>query len=86
MSLETIQVKGELLFVLESKQDWINRVPRIMPPKERGKFEAWLWLDVNGNVFEIGLDFSVAERAHTYPCKVYRLQNVASAHPETEGA
>ena len=77
--MEKITVNGELLFILFSKQDWINRVPRILPAKIRGG-EQWLWVDKNGNVFECGADFEAAKKAETYPCKVYRLQNVAGVN------
>lgn len=77
--MENITLKAELLFELESKQEWINRVPRILPEKIRGG-EQWVWVDVNGNVFECGADFTAAEKASTYPCKVYRLQSVAVAN------
>lgn len=73
-----ITVKGELLFELANKNQWINRVPQILPENQRG--ESWVWVDKNGNVFECGADFSAAEKAETYPCKVYRLQSVAAAH------
>lgn len=74
--MKTIQVNGELLFELESKQAWVNRVPQILPDKIRGG-ETWIWVDKNGNVFECGVDFTAAEKAETYPCKVFRLQNIA---------
>ena len=74
--MEQINVNGEFLFELESKQDWANKVPRILPAKIRGG-EQWIWVDKNGNIFELGRDFSAAEKHNTYPCKVYRLQNVA---------
>jgi len=74
--MQKIEVNGELLFELESKQAWVNRVPRILPNKTRGA-EQWIWVDKNGNVFECGADFMAAEKSETYPCKVYRLQNVA---------
>ena len=74
-----ITVKGELLFELESKQQWVNRVPQILPEKTRSA-ETWLWVDKNGNVFECGLDFRIADEKATYPCKVYRLENVAGAN------
>lgn len=74
---ENITVKGELLFVLKSKLDWVNKVPSILPAKTRGG-EQWIWVDRNGNVFEKGIDFEIAETLQTYPCKVYRLCNVAS--------
>ena len=76
--MEKITINGELLFELISKQDWVNRVPKILPDKTRAG-ETWLWVDINGNVFECGKDFMVAEDKATYPCKVYRLQNVAGA-------
>lgn len=74
--MTTITVNAELLFELESKQDWINKIPEIMPVKRRGA-ESWIWLDKNGNVFEVGLDFSKAEKHNTYPCKVYRPLSVS---------
>lgn len=76
-NIDFVNIKAELLFELKSKQDWINRVPRILPEKTRGKFETWLWVNINGEVFEHGLDFEVAEHNNTYPCKVYRAINVA---------
>lgn len=74
--MQTIEVKGELLFELASKQQWVDRVPQILPDKIRFG-ETWIWVDKNGNVFECGADFMAAEKADTYPCKVYRLSNVA---------
>lgn len=75
---EKITVNGEFLFELKSKNEWIAKVPSILPEKTRGG-EQWLWIDKNGNVFEKGLDFSAAETIDSYPCKVYRLQNVAGS-------
>ena len=77
--MENITVKGELLFELASKQQWINRIPQILPDKTR-RGEQWVWVDSNGNVFESGADFMAAEKLATYPCKVYRLQNVSRAN------
>ena len=74
--MKKIEVNAELLFELANKRQWINRVPNILPDKIRAG-ETWVWLDKNGNVFECGIDFSAAEDQNTYPCKVYRLQNVA---------
>lgn len=75
--MENIIVKGELLFTLNSKNDWVNKCPRICPDKIR-QGEQWIWVDKNGNTFEIGADFSAAKELDTYPCKVYRLQSVSS--------
>jgi hypothetical protein len=72
-----IEVNGEFLFELSSKQDWINKLPRILPAKIRAG-EQWLWVDKNGDVFELGRDFENAKKLDTYPCKVYRLNNVGS--------
>jgi hypothetical protein len=74
--MEKIEVNGEFLFELASKQQWVNRVPQILPDKIRAG-ETWVWVDKNGNVFECGADFIAAEKHDTYPCKVYRLCNVA---------
>lgn len=76
--METIEVKGELLFELANKQEWIRKVPGILPEKTR-MGEQWLWINKNGNVFECGKDFAIAEELDTYPCKVYRLISVTVA-------
>jgi hypothetical protein len=82
--MEKIQVNGEFLFELSSNKDWGNKFPKILPPKTRG-VEQWVWVDVNGNVFNLGKDFRVAKKQGTYPCKVYRLQSVSAAkYPITE--
>ena len=73
--METIKVKGELLFELSSEQDWVNRVPYILPEKQDA--QQLLWVDINGNVFTTGLDFKAATLAKSYPCKVYRLRRVS---------
>lgn len=75
-----ITLNAELLFELANKQQWINRVPQILPEKTRGA-ETWVWVDINGNVFECGADFTAAEKQETYPCKVYRLNNVSNPQP-----
>jgi len=78
--MEKITVNGEFLFELKSKQDWVNRVPNILPDKIRAA-EQWLWVDKNHNVLEIGKDFMSAELQGSYPCRVYRLQNVSGVKP-----
>ncbi len=77
--IQNITVKGEFIYEIQSKQDWINKCPERLPQKQRS-YEQWAWVDKNGNVFLIGEDFSAAEKAATYPCKIYRLQSVADAH------
>lgn len=70
--MENITVKAEFLFELASKQQWINRVPKILPRKKRHG-EHLIWVDKNGFTFESGKDFQAAEDHNSYPCKVYRL-------------
>lgn len=72
-----IRINAEFLFELKSKEDWINKLPRILPEKTRSG-EKLIWIDVKGNVFEGGVDFEAAEKLNTYPCRVYRPVNVAS--------
>jgi hypothetical protein len=81
--MEKITVNAEFLFELQSKQQWVSRVPRCLPEKTRGA-EQWIWVDKNGNTFEIGADFYTAEKMDSYPCKVYRLCSV-SAQLKIEG-
>lgn len=76
--MEQITVNVEFLFELQSKQQWISKIPNILPDKIRGG-EQWIWLDKFGNVFECGADFSAAENLDSYPCKVYRVINVNTA-------
>lgn len=71
MIIHTIEVKAEFLFELKSKQDWINKVPKILPPKKYHDVE-FLWLDKDGYELIIGVDFSAAEVRNSYPVKVYR--------------
>jgi hypothetical protein len=70
-----IKVRGELITVLKSKQDWINRIPDVLP--EKRKAEQRLFTDKNGNCLTIGEDFSSAERIGSYPVFVYSLQRVS---------
>lgn len=72
--MENVTFKGELILTLTSKEDWVKRVPNSLPEKRYA--EQRLWLDVNGNCLTIGADFTAAEKAETYPVKVYSLQRV----------
>lgn len=69
---EQPSIKGDLLFTLASKQEWVNKVPRCLPEKTT-KAEAWLWIDRYGNNMAIGEDFTAAEDLESYPVRVYRL-------------
>lgn len=75
--VEKITFNGELILTLTSKQDWINRVPKFLPPKSAA--ERLVWLDANGNCASIGEDFSAAEQKQSYPIKVYRLLRISES-------
>jgi hypothetical protein len=74
--MEKVTVNGELLFELTSMEDWKNRVPGILPRKLKHG-ETWLWVDKNGCIFQCRADFKAAEKQASYPCRVYRIKNVA---------
>lgn len=75
--MEKVICNGELIITLESKQDWVNRIPDELPEKRMA--EQRIWIDKNGNCMAIGEDFSAAEKMHSYPVKVYSLQRVTEA-------
>lgn len=77
---ETITMKGKLVMVINSKTDWQEKFNGKAP--ERRNNETWVWLDKNGNSFELGRDFTVAQQRMTFPCKVYRLVSVSEAAEE----
>jgi hypothetical protein len=83
--MEKITCNGELILTLNSKNDWIKKVPNHLP--EKRKAEQRLWIDANGNCLGCGEDFMVAEEIDSYPVKVYSLRRVAEAkneNPEPE--
>lgn len=67
-----IEIQAEVLLILESKTDWINKCPHRLPHNKRSG-ENYLFLDKNGNVLENGRDFESAKELETYPVTVYRL-------------
>jgi len=79
MKIETITIKAQLLLQIESKQEWIDKIPRHLP-KKKYESEKFLWIDKNGNQFERGLDFQIAEEENLYPCRIYRVQTISSAY------
>lgn len=76
--MEKVTLNVEFLFSLNSKREWINRVPAILPSK-KNQSEAWVWIDSNGNTLAIGEDFAAAEKMNSYPVNVYRKIRVAEA-------
>lgn len=73
--MEKVSFNAELIGTLKSKQDWINRVPRCLPPKREA--EVRVWLDKNGNCLSQGEDFMAADDIDSYPVRVYSCRRVA---------
>lgn len=74
--MERVELNGELLFTLQNKQDWVNKCPGIIPPKKYYG-EEFIFVDTNGNILKMGMDFMAAEKQKTYPVKVYRLKRTS---------
>lgn len=76
--MEQVSFQGELIISLESKNEWVRKIPGYLPPiKHFG--ESFLFIDKNGNTLAMGEDFSAAERMESYPVKVYRKIRVIDA-------
>jgi hypothetical protein len=73
-----IEINVELLLELESKNDWINKIPRDLP--ELSKREKMIWIDSNGNSLTVGEDFQKAEDMKSYPVKIYRQVRVSEVY------
>lgn len=74
--MEKLTINAEPFLVLQSKQDWISKVPGRLPEKQY-KAETWICIDSNGDHLAIGEDFTAAETKASYPVCFYRLQRVA---------
>jgi len=85
VKIEKVVVNAELILTLDSKQDWVNKVPNRLPEKRYHK-EDFLWLDQNNNQLVIGEDFMAAETMDSYPVKVYRMKRVIDALKEVQNA
>lgn len=83
-NMENLNLQGECIMELKSKQDWIDNVPDKLPPK-LSRHEKRLWIDSNGNTLECGMDFRAAEVMETYPVKIYRLKTCSQKLQEDEG-
>jgi hypothetical protein len=73
--MKKIKFNGELILTLNSRHDWINKIPHHLP--EKRKAEVRVWLDANDNALAIGEDFADAEEIKSYPVRVYSLQRVS---------
>jgi hypothetical protein len=78
---QQVTFNGTIIAVIESKQDWVNRVPYCLPTKEPG--EVWVWIDRNGNCLTLGRDFSATEAHGAFPVLVYRLFRSSDFEPQT---
>ncbi len=78
-----IVVQARLVLTLHSKQEWVNKIPNLLPQPSRSG-ERLIWLDKHGNVFECGADFSAAAEIDSFPCKVYRPVNVVEGAKELQ--
>ena len=72
--VQKVTFNGDLLLTLNSKREWINRLPHCLPPMSQS--EKLVFLDANGNCASIGLDFQAAEQKQSYPIKVYRMLRI----------
>ena len=80
--IQEITIKARLIVELNTKEDWINKIPKRLPEKTPG--EHFLFIDKNGNTLELGVDFRIAECDDTFPIKVYRTQSVSRKFNEID--
>lgn len=64
---------GEKLFEFSSKQDWINKGPRIWRVHQATDGRA-ISIDAKGRICQCGEQFARAEKDDAYPVSVYRVQ------------
>ncbi len=76
--IEKPTFNGELILTLESKNEWIRKVPRRLPEKNYHN-EHFICIDANGNTLVMGEDFAAAEKMNSYPVRVYRHIRVSDA-------
>jgi hypothetical protein len=72
-----ITINGTKIIELDSKADWINQIPKRLPLKKSE--DEFLFVDKNGNLLTIRLDFRVAEEQGAYPVTVYLAQRTSTA-------
>lgn len=70
-----ITINGTKIIELESKQDWINQIPRKLPLKKSE--DEFLFVDKNNNLLTIGRDFQAAEEQGAYLVTVYLAQRTS---------
>jgi hypothetical protein len=79
--MDKVTVNAELIIILDSKNEWIRKIPNMLPQKKYYK-EDFLWVDKNDNQLVMGEDFSAAEEMDSYPVRVYRMQRVIDVRKE----
>ncbi|MFN8700299.1 MAG: hypothetical protein ACK52I_34850 [Pseudomonadota bacterium] len=75
--MQKFEVEGTLVTTLTSKQDWVNRVPRVLEPYRNMGGDAFLFIDAKNRVCTLGHDFMIAEKEGTFPVKVVRVRRPA---------
>jgi hypothetical protein len=70
---------GEKLFEFASKQDWVNRGPRIWRVHRATEGRA-IAIDAKGRICQMGGHFMRAESDGSYPVAVYRVDPDAREH------
>jgi len=81
--MQKLTINAEPFLVLQSKDEWVRKVPRHLPKKQFAA-ETWICIDSNGDQLAIGEDFSAAEEKASYPVCFYRLQRVANTLNRSE--
>lgn len=66
-------ILGEKLFEFASKQDWINKGPRIWRVHQATDGRA-ISIDAKGRICQCGMEFERAQKDGAYPVSVYRVQ------------
>ena len=64
---------GDKLFAFASKQEWVNRGPRIWRVHQATDGRA-IAIDAKGRICQSGREFMRAEDDGAYPVTVYRVQ------------
>jgi hypothetical protein len=74
--LVKVSVNATRIIRLNSKQEWIKYIPKVLPA--RASEDLLLFVDIFGNILTIGRDFIEAENKQTYPVDVYLVVRTSS--------
>jgi hypothetical protein len=67
---ENVKCWGEPVLTLNSKEEWVNKVPNHLA--EEYQNELLIWVDKCGFLLKSGADFDAAEKLGHYPVRVYK--------------